>query len=216
MKIGIINAGFSNIASVQNALNEINIKSELINSNNSSYDLIIMPGIGNFGYAMDSMRNSYLFDMIYNHNQSQRPIIGICLGMQLLFESSDESPSANGFGFLDGHFEKLAMPNKESCKSRKPPNIGYNNVNFQNNADIKFLNDLSTSNGYYYFLHSYALQNAQKSYQVSSSSTFNGQEFTPFLIQDNICAIQFHPERSGVNGLNLFSLIINHFKKGKI
>ena len=215
MKIGIINSGFSNIASVRNALNEININSELINSNNSSYDLIIMPGIGNFGYAMDSMRNSFVFDMISSHNQNQKPIIGICLGMQLLFESSDESPSANGFGFLDGHFEKLAIPKKENCNGRKPPNIGYNNVNFQNNAGIKSLNDLNISNGYYYFLHSYALKNPQKSYQVSASSTFNGKEFTPFLIQDNICAIQFHPERSGINGLNLFSLIINYFG-GKI
>ena len=212
MKIGIINAGFSNITSVQNALNEININSELINSNNLSYDLIIMPGIGNFGYAMDSVRNSFLFDMISDHNQNQKPIIGICLGMQLLFESSDESPSAKGFGFLGGHFEKLTIPNKENGNNRKPPNIGYNNVNFQNNAGIKSLNNLKNSNGYYYFLHSYALKNAQKSYQVSSSSTFNGEEFTPFLIQDNICAIQFHPERSGINGLNLFSLIIDHFR----
>lgn len=213
MKIGIINAGFSNITSVQNALNEIDINSELINSKNSSYDLMIMPGIGNFGYAMDSMRNSFLFEMILSHNQNQKPIIGICLGMQLLFESSDESPSTNGFGILDGHFEKLDMPNKENFNGRKPPNIGYNNVNFENNTGTKFLNDLNTSNGYYYFLHSYALKNAQKSYQVSSSSTFNGEEFTPFLIQDNICGIQFHPERSGINGLNLLSLIINYFEK---
>ena len=75
MKIGIINAGFSNITSVQNALNEIDINSELINSINSSYDLIIMPGIGNFGYAMDSMKNSFLFEMILSHNQNQKPII---------------------------------------------------------------------------------------------------------------------------------------------
>ncbi len=212
MKIGIINSGFSNITSVQNALKEININSELINSDDTSYDLIIMPGIGSFGYAMDSMKNSFLFDMISLHNQNQKPIIGICLGMQLLFESSDESPSANGFGFLDGHFEKLNMPNKESPNSRKPPNIGYNNVNFQNNEGIESLKDLNTSNGYYYFLHSYALKNTKELYQVSSSSTFNGQKFIPFLIKDNICGIQFHPERSGINGLNLLALIINHFE----
>jgi glutamine amidotransferase len=212
MKIGIINSGFSNIASVQNALNEINVNSELITSNNSSYDLIIMPGIGNFGYAMESMRSSFLFDMISNYHQNKKPIIGICLGMQLLFESSDESPSAKGFGFLDGHFEKLDAKNEKKCNSREPPNIGYNNVNFYNNAKINSLDGLDISNGYYYFLHSYALNSPQKSYQVSSSSTFNGKEFTPFLIQDNICAIQFHPERSGLNGLNLLSLIINHFR----
>ncbi len=213
MKIGIINAGFSNITSVQNALNEINIDSELINSNNPSYDLIIMPGIGNFGYAMESMRNSFLFEMISSHNKNQKPIIGICLGMQLLFESSEESPSTEGFGFLNGYFEKLPIPNKKNFIGRKPPNIGYNHVNFQNNTDLKSLNDLCNSNGYYYFLHSYALKNSESPYQVSSSSTFNGEKFTPFLIQDNICGIQFHPERSGNNGLNLLSKIINYFEE---
>ena len=128
--------------------------------------------------------------------------------MQLLFDSSDEG-KGSGLSVLDGHFEVLSTGT--SKHSRTPPNIGYNFVEFScNEIHNEIRSDL---NGYYYFLHSYALKTKPTENCTFGTSLFNNEHYYSFFMRENICGIQFHPERSGNRGLLLISRIINSMDK---
>jgi imidazole glycerol phosphate synthase glutamine amidotransferase subunit len=208
MKVGIISFGGSNITSVINAVHKIGYKTIVLNKPDRKVDFLMMPGVGNFGTAARKLEDSGFLEYIKNHIKEGKPMMGICLGMQLLFETSAEDDSAHGLCFYKGHFEKIPEP--MSLDQRSPPNIGYNFVEFtshssESSAEI----DLSYLNGYYYFLHSYALSTIPMETKIIGISEFNNKRIIPFVLKENICGIQFHPERSGLRGLNFLSKVIN-------
>lgn len=208
MKIGIISCCNSNVRSVANALSHINLNPVLLSKSKDTCDFLIMPGVGSFDVGIHLLKSSGFYDYILDHIERGKPFIGICLGMQLLFDSSDEG-KAVGLSVLDGHIEVLSTGTSKNY--RTPPNIGYNFVEFSCN---KTHNEITSDfNGYYYFLHSYALKTKPIDNCAFGTSLFNSEYYYSFFMRENICGIQFHPERSGNRGLSLISRIINSMKK---
>ena len=217
LKIGIVDLGISNITSVYNAFTKIGFTCCLLNDkqNNVQANIIVLPGVGHFGYLTNCLSNSTLKEIILNHHKKREPIIGICLGMQILFDSSEESPLSKGLGIVTGEVKSLTGEVSPSCK-RRVPNIGYNKVLIAG-ENVNLSKDwLSNIPGYYYFLHSYAVFNRNLNTDFEGVTKFGDKEFLSFFVKDNICGIQFHPERSGVKGLLFLSQIMAHFEKVRV
>lgn len=214
MKVGIIDLGISNITSVYNALNKTSFSCCMLNNHNHAeeVDIIVLPGVGNFGYLAKCLSQSLLKDKILKHHNNQKPIIGICLGMQILFDKSEESPNSEGLGIIPGKV-KILKSEINSNFERRVPNIGYNIVSFTKRKNNFLFEKLNKIHGYYYFLHSYAVFQKQSNFNLEGMTKFCNQEFLAFFLKENICGIQFHPERSGKQGLFLLEAISTHFKK---
>jgi glutamine amidotransferase/cyclase len=206
MKIDVISCGGANVTSVANALRKSGYDNSLLTAPDRESDFLVMPGVGAFGSAVKRLDESGFTEYIRQHVRAGKPIIGICLGMQILFESSDEDESAAGLGILEGCFRKLLA--QSSPELRSPPNIGYNYVSFGTQEGSKVKGNFSDLDGHYYFLHSYALKQATASADVFGITHFNDETFIPFVMRANVCGIQFHPERSGIAGLRLLARTI--------
>lgn len=192
--VAIIDYGAGNLSSVKKALDYLGAESEITDDRDKilSASHVILPGVGSFGDAMNSMRDRGLVDTVKETAKSKR-FLGICLGLQLLFEGSDESPDAQGLGILKG--EIVSIPKDAGLKV---PHIGWNSVSLkQNDGIFKDIDDES----YFYFVHSYYLKNADDN--VVAGVTSYGTEIECAVQRDNLCAVQFHPEKSGKVGLKL-------------
>lgn len=192
--LAIIDYGAGNLLSVKNALKHIGCQCEVINNESDlmKADAAILPGVGSFGDAMFSMSQSELIAPIKKFVDSGRPFLGICLGLQLLFPGSAESPGVDGLGILNGKIEKI--PSEPGLKI---PHIGWNSLKITKQDGIfKGIPD----NSYVYFVHSYYL-NADKS--IVSSTTQYGTTIHASVQKDNVFATQFHPEKSGEVGIQM-------------
>ena len=192
--IGIIDYGAGNLTSVSNALTYIGAQN-IISADRDTLlaaDQIILPGVGAFGDAMASLKKCGLVNTVYDAVESGKPFMGICLGMQLLFEDSEESPGVAGLGILKGHIVKFP-----SDMGLKVPQIGWNHLtclqpdSIYHCADGKFV----------YFVHSYYLQADDPS--VVAATADYGKTFHAAVSSRNISASQFHPEKSGEVGLSI-------------
>lgn len=207
MKIGIVSCGGSNVTSVVNALLHIGVEPVLITRPETGYDFLIMPGVGAFDSGIQRLRSSGFFEFIQEHIARKKPFIGICLGMQMLSSGSEEG-TETGLSVLDGDFVKLGKDAGDT--ERMPPNIGYNYVDFTSINDGGFVGD--EFNGYYYFLHSYAYKKCPDEARIVGTAKFNSEVFYPFFVRENLCGLQFHPERSGRRGLALLSRVIEEMR----
>lgn len=158
-----------------------------------SADKVILPGVGAFGDAMATMRARGLDDVIQTVVDRGTPFLGICLGLQLLFERSGESPSVDGLGILKG--EVLRIPDRPGMKI---PHMGWNSLHLENDGRLfKGINE----NAYVYFVHSYYLKAGDE--QIVKASTEYGAHIHASVEKDNVFACQFHPEKSGEVGLKI-------------
>ena len=217
LKIGIVDLGISNITSVSNAFTKIGFSCcylEDKNDDDFQVDVSVLPGVGNFGYLASCLSKSTLKSRILDHHKRRAPIIGICLGMHILFDSSCESPLSLGFGIISGEIKSLKAEAGPDCR-RPVPNIGYNKVVSLSRKKIFSSEQLAKMSGYYYFLHSYAMFDRQSEVDFEGITKFGDKEFLAFFLKDNICGIQFHPERSGEHGLFFLVQIMNHFEKNR-
>ena len=191
--IAIIDYKMGNLGSVKNALDSLNIDSVITSDINviKSADKLILPGVGAFKQAMDNLKELNLIDTIKEEVNNGKPILGICLGMQLLFTSSEEYGLTNGLNILSGriiHFKENGL---------KIPHMGWNNLNIASGSKLfKGLN-----NPYVYFVHSYHLVTDNSNY-ILTKTTY-GYEFSCAVEYKNIFATQFHPEKSGDVGLKI-------------
>lgn len=190
--------------SVKKALDFIGAESEITADKdkikNASH--VILPGVGSFGDAMASMAERGLVDTVRETALSGRPFLGICLGLQLLFAESDESPAVRGLGVLDG---KISLIPKND--GLKVPHMGWNSVEIKQNSGIF----KGIPNGsYFYFVHSFYLNGAKEN-EVAGTTQY-GTEIQCAVEKGNLCATQFHPEKSGEIGLTLLK---NFLKKGE-
>jgi len=202
--VSIIDYGAGNLMSVKKALDFIGAESEITMDKNKIKNAshIILPGVGSFGDAMASMAERDLVDTVREAALSGKPFLGICLGLQLLFDESDESPNVKGLGVLDGRISLI--PKKDGLKV---PHMGWNSVEIKNNSGI-FKN--IPNNSYFYFVHSYYLNSAVEN-EVAGVAQY-GTEIQCAVEKGNLCATQFHPEKSGEIGIQLLK---NFLEKGE-
>lgn len=193
--IGIIDYGMGNLKSICNALESIN-EEYLISA--YKYDLrkcsgLILPGVGSFKEGMFNLRKDGLYSVVKEVEGTGKPLLGICLGMQLLFEKGYEGEETKGIGLLKG---KVIKMNEEKFRV---PNIGWNSLNINKDDDlIKGLKEES----HMYYVHSYYADEYNEEDLVASSDYY-GLNIPGIVRRDNIIGVQFHPEKSGEEGIKL-------------
>jgi len=195
--LGIINYGMGNLASVQNALDYLNIPSRIIDqpSEVRKCGSIILPGVGAFGVAIQRIRHSGFFEELHEHALvRKRPLLGICLGMQLLLDSSTEHGNHEGLALVRGTVESL----HDSIKELPIPHVGWNTVTIGTSSLL--LSELSTEASFY-FVHSYYCRLTERPFVTGRTSY--GIEFDAVFEAGNIFGVQFHPEKSQKSGLSL-------------
>ena len=199
--IAIIDYGAGNLHSVKNALdflgaeNVVTPDPEVIKSANK----VILPGVGAFGDALENLRSRGLEDVIKECINDKKPFLGICLGMQLLFSESEESPGVKGLDIFKGKIVKI--PDGDGLKI---PHMGWNDLKIV--KDSKILGNLGDE-PFVYFVHSYYLESEENS--IISAFTEYGKRLDIAIEQDNVFATQFHPEKSGKTGLKILSNFIS-------
>lgn len=193
--IAIIDYDAGNLRSVEKALASLgeetvitrNFK-EILNA-----DKVILPGVGSFGDAMAQLKKYELDKVVHEVAEKKTPFLGICLGLQLLFESSEETPGVEGLHLLDGHI--LRIPEEEGLKI---PHIGWNSLEFPNKGRLF---EGIAEQSYVYFVHSYYLKAAEES--IVTATTEYGTHIHASVEKENIFACQFHPEKSSTVGLQI-------------
>ena len=201
MKIGIIDYNMGNLASVSNAFKKLGVKAEIVNEAEKlkEYDKLVFPGVGAFGDAMEHLNETNLDDAMREFVKSGKYVIGVCLGMQLLFQSSEEFGHHEGLGIIPG---KVIKFDKKRCVNQKIPHMGWNKMFFVKNSTLfEGLKD-----PYLYFVHSYHVV-CDEEYVIGK--TLYGYEFVSAVNKDNVFGFQPHPEKSHNAGLKILENFVN-------
>lgn len=193
--IAIIDYDAGNIKSVEKALQKLGADVVITNDAQEILraDKVILPGVGAFGDAMANLKKFGLDKVIYEVVEKGTPFLGICLGLQLLFERSDETPGVEGLGILKG--EILRIPDKDDLKI---PHMGWNSLHLQNQGRL-FMG--LSEQSYVYFVHSYYLKAEDE--QIVKATTDYSVNIHASVEKDNVFACQFHPEKSSDVGLKI-------------
>ena len=193
--IAIIDYDAENIKSVEKAMQLLGQDVTITRDRETilQADKVILPGVGAFGDAMGKIRQYGLEEVIGEVVDQKTPFLGICLGLQLLFERSDETPGVEGLGILKG--EILRIPDKEGLKI---PHMGWNSLKFQNQGRL-FAN--LPEEPYVYFVHSYYLRAADEG--IVTATTEYSTHIHASVEKDNVFACQFHPEKSSDVGIQI-------------
>lgn len=197
--IAIIDYGMGNLYSVEKAF--VKLGAQVVVTNDGEIirkaDQVVLPGVGAFGDCMQNLRQADLEPVIADVICSGKPFLGICLGLQLLFEGSEETPGVTGLGVFSGMNRKIIAP------ELKVPHMGWNDLDFA--SDSPLFKGLSPS--YVYFVHSYHAIPLDRA--LITAVTDYGGAVTAAVGRDNVQAVQFHPEKSGQFGLK----ILENFKE---
>jgi glutamine amidotransferase len=205
LKISIIDYGVGNTYSVSNAIKFLGYHRVNVSENEEiirNADVLILPGVGAFDEAMRNLRDRRL-DTILNEEVlvKKKPILGVCVGMQMLATYSEENGLHRGLNWIEGHVKKLEIP-----ESFVVPHVGWNDLNF---TTIDPLFSRNESNSTFYFDHSYWFDCEEK--YVSAWCDY-GIKVTAAVQRENIFGVQFHPEKSQTSGLKLFRSFFNSIK----
>jgi glutamine amidotransferase len=199
--VAIINYGLGNLASIQNMFKKIGIKSIITNDPNEikAADRLLLPGVGHFAKGMENLNKSGLIPVIEDCIfQNKKPILGICLGMQLMTNRSEEG-DCEGLGWIDAQTIKF----KFDDNNLKIPHMGWSEVIYQN----QLINSQLENSPRYYFVHSYHVV-CNSNENVLATCDY-GKEFTCGIQRDNIWGVQFHPEKSHSHGKKLLTIFVN-------
>ena len=205
-KIAVIDYKMSNMFSIENALNKLDYKSVIITKPEELINLdgAILPGVGSFPEALNHLYSLNLTEPIYDFIKSGKPLMGICLGLQILFSKSYEYEETEGLNIIEGEVVKF---DKENVKS--VPHLGWNSLNILDNNKTNSPYKGIDNGSLLYFVHSYYVKPKNKD-SIVTTTRYGDIEFTSSIIKDNVFATQFHPEKSGVLGLKI---IDNFFKR---
>lgn len=192
--IAIIDYGAGNLRSIQRALESHHLETAITEDIDviDGAEAVVLPGVGNASHAMSELRRLGMDQAIHRAVESGKPFLGICVGMQVLFEAQEEGDS-EGLGLLGGRVRKITT-------SEKIPHIGWNISHTVKSP----LTELENDSPYYYFVHSFIADPADPS-DVAAETTY-GETFPSAVIRDNVWGTQFHPEKSGVDGLAFLGL----------
>jgi glutamine amidotransferase len=188
--ITIVDCGISNLRSVQKAFEKVGVRTQVSHDPRviEGAEKLILPGVGAFGQAMENLKKAGIDEPIRKHADGGKPIIGICLGMQLLFSESEELGHYRGLELLKGKVRRFPS-------TVKVPHVGWNQAHICKPSPLlKGINGES----YFYFVHSYYLEPEE---DVALTTTEYGIEFPSSIQRDNVFGIQFHPEKSQEKGL---------------
>lgn len=203
--IAIIDYGAGNIQSVYKALKFIGAECKITNDKNEimNCDGAILPGVGSFGDCMDNMTSKDIDKTILEFIKTDKPFLGICLGLQLLFPESEESPNVKGLSLFEGTITKIPNQNR----TLKIPHMGWNSISVKKKDGLfKGIKD----NSYVYFVHSYYLSAKDK--DIVSATTDYGISIDCAIEKGNVMATQFHPEKSGDVGLKILKNFVEMVK----
>ncbi len=208
--IAVIDYNMSNMFSIENALKNLDFKPIIT----SDYDTIlscdgaILPGVGSFPEAMKNLKKLDLDNSIIDFIALGRPFIGICLGFQLLFDKSDEIIDTNGLGVITGEVKSFSNLDIEM----RVPHVGWNKAKKLNNLNLEVFNDPLNNidnDEYFYFVHSNFVKPSDNNYSYTTTQ-YEGFEFCSSIMKDNIFACQFHPEKSGKQGIQILNNIFDN------
>ena len=208
MIIGVVNCGIGNVQSVVNVLKKINYQSLAISTPDGldGVDAIILPGIGNFDSFVLRLKQQGFWDKLKQVIRSEQPLIGICVGAQVLCLSSDDGSQA-GLGVFDVRCKKIPQSNIEPIV--KVPHMGWNTISSKPGTPKRKVLDNRFGIERFYFAHSFAIPISDETVMTSK----HGVEFSACLKKKNIFAIQFHQEKSHVFGMNFLDSIIQDISK---
>lgn len=199
MRLGVVDYGASNIHSVARALQSLGSKVSIVDTPDKfkSIDRLVFPGQGSMGSCVKKLHETEMITPLLEAIKS-KPFLGICLGLQVLFDSSEESKE-KGLGVINGSITKINDINNENLKI---PHMGWNNVKIEKEHELfSGIEDQQ----FFYFVHSFVAAKTK----VRISTTYYGEEFVSSLATENIFATQFHPEKSGEIGLKFLENFIN-------
>ncbi len=210
--IAILNFGVNNLFSIKRALETVGSntiitsnKDEIINS-----DALILPGVGSYDRAMNSLKENDLIDTVHAFSKTNKYVLGICLGMQLLMDSSEEFGSSNGLGLIKGVCKKF------DNSKLIVPHIMWNQIEIAYEKNTNNLSPISFSENknLMYFVHSYYVEPEDKS-TILTKTHYKNFEFCSAVQKDKIIGFQFHPEKSSTNGIQILKNFINLIKNDK-
>ncbi len=197
--VAIVDYGMGNLLSVQKALENLGAQAQVTSSPVvlARAKQIVLPGVGAFGDAMKELRRRRLVKPLLGQLRSGVPFLGLCLGLQLLFESSEESPGVKGLGFFKGKVKRLRRPSKQL----KVPHMGWNQLEFDQKRHPCPLLTGVANKSFVYFVHSYAVVPSRSS--LIGAKTNYGSRFPAVVWDGHVAATQFHPEKSQRTGLKI-------------
>jgi glutamine amidotransferase len=202
IKIGVIDYGVGNVNSLNKSFKSIGFRS--IKSDNAEVleqsDVIVLPGVGSFAYAMNKLKKSKLDKFIVRESKKNKPIIGICLGMQLLTNSSEENGNHKGLGIIPGKIKQL---------KNSDFHIGWNNIEVS--KELSFINKFN--NHEFFFNHGFAYEGNDAN--ILSKTSYGESSFASAIMKKNTVGFQFHPEKSQKAGLQILKSTINFLINNK-
>ncbi len=209
--IAIIDYDAGNVGSVEKALRHLG--EEVVVTRDAdmlfSAEKVILPGVGSFGDAMKKLQEYGLVEIIRTLVQNEIPVLGICLGLQLFFESSEESPGIEGLGILKGKIVKIPEGKGPDGEPLKIPHIGWNSLEFPKEGRL-FAG--IQEEAYVYFVHSYYLKAEE---DIVTARTRYGVQIDASVEKGNVFACQFHPEKSSETGLKILKNFVQLGREGE-
>ena len=200
--ITILDYGSGNILSIYNGFKKIGVDVNVSDDEDviSKSDAIILPGVGAYGAVMNNLDNYR--KLIYEHVDNDKPLLGICLGLQVLFTSSEESPDVEGLNMFEGSVKRFDLPDEY-----KIPHMGWNQIKVNDTPtnDTTLLDNVDGE--YMYFVHSYYIEPDDEN--LITSTCDYGMNVPVSIGRDNVHALQFHPEKSGKAGLEILKNFVD-------
>lgn len=206
MKIAIIDYGMGNLFSVEQAV--LRLGCDVVVSSKPeellAADALILPGVGAFADSIKCLEESELKAVVEQAIALEKPLLGICLGMQLLFESSEENGQHKGLGIFKGHIKRF------DDEQARVPHMGWNDLNFVNVPE--WLKPQELTDSYVYFVHSYFASELDEQ-QLVAYADYAGERVPGIVKKGNVTGMQFHPEKSGNCGMALLKGWLNEVKQ---
>lgn len=204
--IAVVDYGMGNLRSVQKALEAVGARSRVTRSSGDIRRAqgVVLPGVGAFGEAVKRLKSEQLWNALRDTLRAGKPFLGICLGLQLLFEESEEAPGIKGLGYLKGPVVRFKF---KSYRHFKVPHMGWNTLDYECSPIALCLQGIPR-NEHFYFVHSY-YPSPKDVRCIATTTEYGGRRFCSSISRDRIFASQFHPEKSGAQGLRL----LRNFKR---
>ncbi|OCA89097.1 imidazole glycerol phosphate synthase subunit HisH [Pseudobacillus wudalianchiensis] len=206
--IGIVDYGMGNLFSVSKALERIGVPYIISDSAEELNETrgLILPGVGSFRDAMTLLKEKKLDEFLHAYVESGRPLLGICLGMQLLFQESEENGRTQGLGLLKGRVVRIPIDQDDRVKV---PHMGWNQLTFHQESPVLH----AVEEGFVYFVHSYYVDRMDK--EALLASTVYSVEIPAVVGRDNVFGMQFHPEKSSRVGMQLLTNFVKAMEQSE-